>query len=67
MRTLGLNPSSAGLVNAMKEVNDESFSDLDEETWGMVVDMISSPEYVEKAIAKKKLGVDVLEKAKASL
>ena len=67
MRTLGLNPSSAGLVNAMKEVNDESFSDLDEETWGMVVDMISSPEYVEKVIAKKKLGGDVLERKQKRL
>lgn len=67
MRTLGLDPSNSGLVQSLKNVNESSFADLDEETWGMVVDMVGSPEYVEKAIAKNKLGVDVLERKQKRL
>ncbi|MGC6517744.1 MAG: hypothetical protein ACON49_06920 [Candidatus Puniceispirillaceae bacterium] len=67
MRTMGLNPSNVGLLHSLKDVNDDSFADLDEDTFEMVVEMISSPEYVEKAIAKNKLGVDVLERKQRRL
>ena len=67
MRNMGLDPSNSGLISSLKNVNDDSFGDLDEDTWDMVVDMISSPDYVTKAIAKNKLGIDVLERKQKRL
>lgn len=67
LRTLGINPSSSGLVNALKDVNDDSFSELDDDAWNGVVSTISSAEYIDKQIAKAKLGVDDLERMEARL
>ena len=67
MRNLGLNPSNGGLVNSLKNVHDESFADLDDDAWQGVVDLIGSPEYVEKAITKNKLGIDALERKQRRL
>ena len=67
MRNLGLNPSNGGLVNSLKNVHDESFADLDDDAWQGVVDLIGSPEYVEKAITKNKLGIDEIERKQRRL
>ena len=62
MRRLGLDPTNRGLINALKGVNDEHFEDLSDDSWNGVVDMIGTEEYVDKQIAKTKLGVDGLDK-----
>ena len=62
MRQLGLDPTNRGLINARKGVNDEHFEDLSDNSWNGVVDMIDTEEYVDKQIAKAKLGVDDLDK-----
>ena len=62
MRQLGLDPTNRGLINALKGVNDEHFEDLSDDSWNGVVDMIGTEEYVDKQIAKAKLGVDDLDK-----
>ena len=62
MRRLGLDPTNRGLINALKGVNDEHFEDLSDDSWNGVVDMIGTEEYVDKQIAKAKLGVDDLDK-----
>lgn len=67
LRTLGINPSSGGLVSALKDVNDDSFAELDDDAWQGVVSTISSSEYVDKQIAKAKLGVDDLERMESRL
>ena len=61
MRRLGLDPTNRGLINALKGVNDEHFEELSEDSWKGVVDMIGTEEYVDKQIAKAKLGVDELD------
>ena len=43
-------------------MNDEHFEDLSDDSWNGVVDMIGTEEYVDKQIAKAKLGVDDLDK-----
>ena len=61
MRKAGLDPTNVNLINVLKDVNDEHFESLDEASWEGVVDMIGDDSYVDKQIAKAKLGVDALD------
>ena len=61
MRQAGLDPTNSNLISVLKDVNDEHFESLDEASWEGVVDMIGGDSYVDKQIAKAKLGVDALD------
>ena len=61
MRKVGLDPTNGSLIGVLKDVNDEHFESLDQNSWEGVVDMIGKEDYVDKQIAKAKLGVDALD------
>jgi hypothetical protein len=61
MRKVGLDPTNGSLIGVLKDVNDEHFESLDQNSWEGVVDMIGEEDYVDKQIAKAKLGVDALD------
>ena len=61
MRKVGLDPTNGSLICVLKDVNDEHFESLDQNSWEGVVDMIGKEDYVDKQIAKAKLGVDALD------
>jgi len=61
MRKAGLDPTNGNLIGVLKDVNDEHFESLDGDSWQGVVDMIGGEGYVDKQIAKAKLGVDALD------
>ena len=61
MRKAGLDPTNGDLIGVLKDVNDEHFESLDGDSWQGVVDMIGGEGYVDKQIAKAKLGVDALD------
>ena len=61
-RHLGFDPTNGGLINALKDVNDEHIEDLSDDSWNGVDDMIGTEEYVDKQIAKAKLSVGDLDK-----
>lgn len=61
MRKAGLDPTNGDLIGVLKNVNDEHFESLDGDSWQGVVDMIGGEGYVDKQIAKAKLGVDALD------
>ena len=61
IRKVGLDPTNGSLIGVLKDVNDEHFESLDQNSWEGVVDMIGKEDYVDKQIAKAKLGVDALD------
>ena len=61
MRKVGLDPTNGNLIGVLKDVNDEHFESLDQNSWEGVVEMIGKEEYVDKQIAKAKPGVDALD------
>ena len=61
MRKVGLDPTNGNLIGVLKDVNDEHFESLDQNSWEGVVEMIGKEDYVDKQIAKAKLGVDALD------
>ena len=60
-RKVGLDPTNGNLIGVLKDVNDEHFESLDQNSWEGVVEMIGKEEYVDKQIAKAKPGVDALD------
>ena len=67
MRKVGLDPTNGSLIGVLKDVNDEHFESLDQNSWEGVVDMIGKEDYVDKQIAKAKLGVDALDSLQSNM